>query len=238
MTEIYAVIMAGGTGSRMRSDIPKQFMKLDGRPILTYTTGKFAAFSEFAGILVTSPEDWMQETEELLREDFPDRTDIYTVAGGDSRNDTMMNAIAFIRDHLHLDEDTVIVTHDCVRPFVSGEVIRANLEAGLRYEASTTAIPAADTIMESLDGEMVRSVPNRAHMYQVQTPQTFRAQLLWDYYRKLSDEEREIMTEACKIMLLNGTPVHIIPGEQRNFKITYPSDLAEAGVLFREEKDR
>ncbi len=229
------MIMAGGTGTRMGADRPKQFLELEGETILTYTTGKFAAFPDFSGILVTTPEAWAEETRRLLCEAFPDRKDIYVVPGGESRNDTLMNAINYIEARLHLDDKTVIVTHDCVRPFVSEAVIRANLEAGLLYDASTTAVPATDTIMESLDGDLVNAVPDRAHMYQVQTPQTFRAQLLREYYGRLSEEERGILTDACKIMLLNGTPVHIVPGAHTNFKITYPSDLAVAAFRLQEE---
>ena len=236
MAEFYAVIMAGGTGTRVGGERPKQFLELEGQTVLTYTTAKFAAFSGFSGILVTTPAEWEAETARLTAAAFPERNDIFIVPGGATRNDTLMNAIDFIEEKFSLDDETVVVTHDCARPFVTEEIIRANLEAGQAFDASTTAVPATDTIMESKDGRLVSSVPDRAHMYQVQTPQTFRAKMLREQYRSLSDSEREILTDACKIMHLNGTPVHIIPGDPANFKITYPSDLARAGIRQQEGK--
>ena len=89
-------------------------------------------------------------------------------------------------------------------------------------------IPATDTIVESTDGEWVTRIPDRRHMFQGQTPQSFNAKLLRDAYESLSPEEKDVLTDACKILVMKGIPVKLIRGEVYNIKITYPYDLRVA----------
>jgi len=119
---------------------------------------------------VLVPEDWMDYTKEILRRDFGEEPDIEVIAGGELRNDTIMNGIAYIKANLPYDEETVVVTHDAVRPFVTAEMITANVAAMKDYVCCDTVIPATDTIVESLDHTAVTSVPDRAYLYQGQTP--------------------------------------------------------------------
>ncbi|MBQ3330986.1 MAG: 2-C-methyl-D-erythritol 4-phosphate cytidylyltransferase [Ruminococcus sp.] len=232
---IFAVILAGGTGSRMGStDMPKQFLEIKGKPILNHTVEKFLPNPEFEKIIVLSPKAWIGHTKEII-DKFTGRSDrIAVIEGGSTRNETIMNAIRCIDKEYGLDDDTVIVTHDSVRPFLTHRIIKENIEAAQKYGACDTVIPATDTIVEG-DGTAITNIPDRRKMYQGQTPQSFKAKLLRDAYESLSDEEKEILTDAAKILVMKGMEVRLVQGETFNIKITYPYDLKIARSLLDEE---
>ena len=111
---IYACILAGGIGSRMGSEKPKQYINIGGKPIILHTAEKFCMCSEFRQILILCPEDWMEYTEGLIRKHIGEDSRIRILPGGETRNDTIQNAITYIESIGELDEDTVVVTHDAV----------------------------------------------------------------------------------------------------------------------------
>ena len=232
----YGVILAGGVGKRMGNvEKPKQFLTIGNKPIIVHTVEKFVLCSEFEKIIVLTPEQWIGHTKDILKrhlgEDNMNR--VAVIQGGATRNETLMNAINHIEEIGGLDDETVIVTHDAVRPFVTYRIIKDNLDAVMEYGATDTVVPATDTIVESLDGALISSIPNRAVLYQGQTPQSFKAKMLRDTYNSLTDEEKDILTDATKIYVLKGLPVHLIEGESFNIKITYPYDLAVAETLLK-----
>ena len=228
---ILAVILAGGTGSRMGStDMPKQFLEIKGKPILNHTVEKFLPNPKFEKIIVLSPKSWIGHTREIIRK-FTGKNDrIAVIEGGSTRNETIMNAIRYIDREYGLDDDTVIVTHDSVRPFVTHRIIEENIKTALNCGACDTVIPATDTIVEG-DGTAITNIPDRRKMYQGQTPQSFKAKLLRDTYESLSDEEKDILTDAAKILVMKGKEVRLVQGETFNIKITYPYDLKIARSL-------
>ena len=144
-----------------------------------------------------------------------------------------MNSIAYIEETGTLDDDTVIVTHDAVRPFVTYRIIKENIEAAMRWGACDTVIPATDTIVESQDGQVISDIPNRAVLYQGQTPQSFKAVMLRDLYNSLTDEEKDVLTDAAKICVIKDRKVQLVRGENSNVKITYPYDLTVAESLLK-----
>ena len=127
--------------------------------------------------------------------------------------------------------DTIIVTHDSVRPFVTHRILEENILYARKYGACDTVIPASDTIVQALDNESISDIPDRKYMYQGQTPQSFHAKKLKETYESLTDQEKNILTDACKIMVLKGEHVHLVLGEVSNIKITYPYDITVAQAL-------
>lgn len=230
---VFGVILAGGVGSRMGNvEKPKQYIEVVGKPILIYTVQKFLQNEEFSHLLILCPKTWMGHTESLIKKYCGPQADrITVVAGGDTRNETVMNAISYIEEKYGLDEDTLIVTHDSVRPFLTKRIIEENIRYGREYGAVDTVIPSTDTIVASMDGAMISEIPNREYMYQGQTPQTFRAKKLRELYQSLTQEEKEILTDASKIYIIKGEKVHLVQGEVYNIKITYPYDLRVAESL-------
>lgn len=232
---IFAVILAGGTGSRMGStDMPKQFLEIKGKPILNHTVEKFLPNPKFEKIIVLSPKAWLGHTREIIRKYTGKSDKIVVIEGGATRNETIMNAIHYIDGQYGLDDDTVIVTHDSVRPFLTHRIIEENIAAAQQYGACDTVIPATDTIVEG-DGTAITAIPDRRKMYQGQTPQSFKAKLLRDAYDSLSAEEKDILTDAAKILVMKSKEVRLVQGETFNIKITYPYDLKIARSLLDED---
>jgi 2-C-methyl-D-erythritol 4-phosphate cytidylyltransferase len=235
---VFAVICAGGIGSRMgNAEKPKQYLNVGGKPIILHTIEKFVVNEEFEKIIVLVPESWISYTKDIINKHLQGIEKIEVMAGGSDRNSTIMNAINYIEEKFGLDDDTIIVTHDAVRPFVTHRIIMDNIEAAVKVGACDTVIPATDTIVESLDGEKISSIPDRSKVYQGQTPQSFRAKRLKELYSSLTDEEKAILTDAAKIYLLKGEAVHLVRGEVFNIKITYPYDLTVAETLINTDRE-
>lgn len=217
----YAIIAAGGQGMRFGADIPKQFTLIDGIPILRLTVDRFEETAEIDKIIIACPEDFREMTEKILRGTA--KTAI--TEGGATRNDTIMKAIDYIEETDGLDENTIIVTHDAVRPFVTSEIIRESIVSAEENGASVAAVEAVDTMIITEDGKTVSEVPDRSKIYHVQTPQTFRALKLRELYNSLTEEEKNSLTDCSKIFLYKNEKVAIIKGDRKNIKITYQSDV-------------
>lgn len=232
MSKVYGVVLAGGIGSRMgNAEKPKQFVELGQKPVIIHTLEKFVIHPGFDEILVLVPKAWMTYTSDIVRKYIPIKDKVVVLAGGDTRNETIMNAVHYIEKAGQLDEDTIIVTHDSVRPFVTHRILEENIKFAKEFGACDTVIPATDTIVESLDDEKITDIPKRQYMYQGQTPQSFRAKKLKNLYEALTEEEKSILTDACKILVLKGEHVHLVSGEVFNIKITYPYDITVAKAL-------
>lgn len=223
---IYGLVLAGGVGSRMGSDVPKQFLKVNGHAILSYTVQVFLANSSLHKVIVLVPEEWVEEAERILADDLGETPRLVVTAGGKSRNETIMKGIACIRFMDDDCEEAVLVTHDAARPFVTGDIIDANIRALEQYPACATAVPATDTILESLDGCTIHAVPDRSVLYSAQTPQSFRLGAFETLYQELPEEEKKTLTDAAKVFVLKGKEVALVSGTHENIKITYPGDLA------------
>lgn len=231
-SNVFGVVLAGGQGTRMGNvEKPKQFMEIGGKPIIIHTIEKFVLNTEFEQVLVLSPKQWIKHTQDLIRKYIPMRDRVVVIEGGATRNETIMNSIAYIEKQGKLNEDTVIVTHDSVRPFLTHRIIEENIRYAREYGACDTVIAATDTIVASTDHALITDIPDRSTMYQGQTPQSFKAQHLRELYESLTAEEKKILTDACKIMVIKGEQVHLVEGEVSNIKITYPYDLKVAEAL-------
>ena len=144
-----------------------------------------------------------------------------------------MNAISYIDDNFDIDDDSIIVTHDSVRPFVTHRIIEDNIAFAAKFGACDTVVPASDTIVESVDGELIKNIPLRDNFYQGQTPQSFKINKLAKLISSLNEDEINILTDACKIFVLNGEDVVLVDGEITNIKITYPYDLKLANTILK-----
>ncbi|RIP37214.1 D-ribitol-5-phosphate cytidylyltransferase [Staphylococcus gallinarum] len=231
---IYAGILAGGIGSRMGNvPLPKQFLDLDGKPILVHTVEKFLLTNEFDKIYIATPQKWISHTKDTLTKHGITDERINIVQGGADRNETIMNIIAAIETAVGITDEDVIVTHDAVRPFLTRRIIKENIDQVVQYGAVDTVIPATDTIITSNDGETIQHIPVRSEMYQGQTPQSFNINLLRKNYNKLSAEDKQVMTDACKILVVSDERVQLVNGELYNIKITTPYDLKVANSIIK-----
>lgn len=236
---IYAGILAGGQGTRMGNvPMPKQFLLLNNKPILVHTVEKFILNPRFEKIIIASPNEWLNYTRDILKKFEINLPHVVVVEGGSERNDTIMNIINYIEEENGLSDNDILVTHDAVRPFLTHRIIEENIDMGLEYGAVDTVIEAIDTIVESEDNEFISDIPRRDIMFQGQTPQTFCMNKLKSLYNDLSADEKEILTDACKIFSLKGEKVKLVKGEMFNIKITTPYDLNVANSIIKGSLDK
>jgi 2-C-methyl-D-erythritol 4-phosphate cytidylyltransferase len=233
---IFGAVLAGGIGSRMgNTDKPKQFLHIGKKPIIVHTVEKFIINDKFEKVIVLCPKQWLNYTKDVLGKYLPGNS-VVVIEGGSRRNETIMNAIDYIDKNYGLEEDTVIVTHDAVRPFVTHRILEENIEIASKGVACNTVVPATDTIVESEDGKYVSHIPDRKKYYQGQTPQSFRARRFKELYLSMTEEEKDILTDAAKVFVVKGEPVEIVQGETFNIKVTYPYDLQLAETLLGGDK--
>lgn len=229
---IYAEILAGGVGRRMgNTDMPKQYLTLGSKPIIIHTIEQFLLVPEINKIIIGCPKDWITYTKDLIAKHLGSEERIVVIEGGKDRNGTIMNACTYIEENMGLTDKDILITHDAVRPFVDCRIINDNIKMSKKYDAVDTIIPATDTIVESTDGKVLSSVPVRDYLYQGQTPQTFNIKELVGTYNKLTDEEKGILTDACKMFVIKNKKVGFIRGEEYNMKITTMHDLKLANAI-------
>lgn len=229
---IYAGILAGGKGTRMGNvPMPKQFLQLHDKPILIHTIEKFILHNRIDQIIIATPKEWINHTNDILNKYDLNLPKVWVTEGGTDRNGSIMNIISLIEGIFEIHDDDIIITHDAVRPFLTHRIIEQNIEEGLVNDAVDTVIAAIDTIITSEDGDFVSSIPVRDFMYQGQTPQTFNIKKLKVLYNSLSDQEKNILTDACKIFVMKGQKVKLVRGETFNIKVTTPYDLNVSNAI-------
>lgn len=207
---IFAGIVAGGCGSRVKSAvIPKQFIEIGGVPIIVRTVMAFLAVDSIDVVYVGIKPDWHEYTDELFERFGIDKKRVKVIDGGADRNETVINiANAIVADHRENEED-IILTHDAVRPFVTEKIIKDNIEAMAKHSACGTYMPAVDTIIKS-DGEKVKETLNRSELYQAQTPQTFRLGDLRRNYYSLSEEQNKKLTDTCSVFTACNEDIYLV----------------------------
>lgn len=241
---IYAEILAGGTGTRFgNKDLPKQYMMLGSKPIIIHTIEQFVISPKIDKIIICTPKEWINYTEDIINKYIENYDNIEVVEGGSTRNESIMSGLNHIKEKYGITKKDIVVTHDAVRPFINQRIIDDNIKAITSCDAIDTAIPATDTIIDTgldtvIDGDgndfMIESIPNRSSLWYGQTPQTFKITKLIDMYNSLTNEEKEILTDACKIFVLKGENVKIVKGETFNMKITNVFDLKMAEAILME----
>lgn len=230
----YAGILAGGIGSRMGNvPLPKQFLSLDNKPILIHTIEKFILINDFEKIIIATPKKWMSHTRDILKKNNIDDERIEVIEGGTDRNETIMNIINHLENNNEINDDDIIVTHDAVRPFLTYRILKENIIFAEKYGAVDTVIKAIDTIVTSENEDTITSIPYRENMYQGQTPQSFNIKLLKQSYNNLNENQKSVLTDACKIIIENGKTVKLVEGEIYNIKVTTPYDLKVANAILK-----
>lgn len=234
---IAAVILAAGSGSRMAgSPLPKQFLEIEGKPVLIRAVEAFFRSELVDHIVVAVAKDWLDYGERLITEAFGEKAPISVTVGGPSRLESLVNACAFLSDAFGSAADDIVLTHDAARPFVTEKVIAENIQALASYDGVTTACPAVDTILVSADGTTVDDIPPRKTMFSVQTPQTFHTEELIATLASLTEAEKSALTDAAKAYLLKKKRVGIVLAAATNLKLTTSADLPLAASLMLGEE--
>lgn len=225
-----AIIPAAGSGSRLGGQIPKQFLEIDGAPILAHTIGRFVECDDIGAIAVALPADKLDEFRARNRGARVIKP-IYYVSGGNERSDSILNALEAVAE---LNPEIVAV-HDAVRPFVTSAQISAVIAKAKEIGAAILALPATDTIKEVENGLIERTI-DRRRIWRAQTPQAFRYELLMRANKeaRAAGLPSAMTTDDSLLVEQLGFPVAVVEGSPNNIKITTPEDLILAEKLFEQ----
>jgi len=224
----YCILLAAGSGNRMKFPTPKQFLKLAGRTIIEHTLDILESYDGLDEVFIVIDPDYRAFLEELLlRNSYTKVTKVLN--GGASRRESSAAGIFAVEEN-----NAFVLLHDAVRPFLSHRIISDCFSALETHSAVDVAIPAVDTIIETdLDNRIV-NIPKRAHLRRGQTPQGFRASVLRTAHELASGEPDVEVTDDCGLILRYGLgDVHVVEGDERNIKITYQEDLHLADKIFQ-----
>lgn len=222
MSDIFAVIVAAGSGSRMGGDVLKQYLDMGGLPILSRTIGVFIRHPQIDHIYLVMPEndfDFCQK--KVIAPLTVTAREIHLVAGGKTRFDSVENGLAAIPA-----SEGIVLVHDGVRPFVSSDIISACISEAVKTKACIAAVPVVDTLKSVSDGR-ITSTLERASIFMAQTPQAFDLGLLKAAFAHARNTGFKATDEAA-VVEHYGRPVSIVAGSRTNIKITTPDDLVFA----------
>ena len=235
MSRITAILPAAGLGTRMGAETPKQFLELDGVPILMLSLRRIASCELITDIIVATRGDGIARLEERIRaEKF--KQSVRVLRGGDSRQESVARALEQVPDDTEL-----VLVHDAVRPFVTREQITRVIEEARRCHAAILGIPAMDTVKEvkraSLpeDVALITATVPRERVVLAQTPQVFATKLLKEAFARATADEVNASDEAGLVERI-GHDVHVVLGSERNIKITKPADMDLARFYMERER--
>ena len=219
MKQVTAIIVAGGSGKRMGTNIKKQFIEMNEKEILAHTIETFNRSKVIDDIIVVVGEEDCQR----VQEDIVNKYGYYKVSkvvkGGKERQDSVYNGLIAVQK-----ETEYVMIHDGARPFISETIIEKALKVTKEKKATVVAVPVKDTIKVVNQEGKVEGTPNRSTLWSVQTPQSFEKQLLMRAY-EFAREKKLDVTDDSMIVEAYGSEVHIVEGEYNNIKITTIEDL-------------
>ena len=232
-----AVVLAAGQGKRMQSAVAKQFLLLDGEPVVCHALRAFENSEAECIVLVTGADEIEYCRKEIV-EKYGFNKVIGVVAGGKERYHSVHEGLCALESVL--DEDGIVLIHDGARPLVTSEMIHRTIEAAREFEACVAAVPVKDTIkVADADGFAVMT-PDRSTLWQMQTPQTFRYGLVYGAYRTLlSDEsyQKGITDDAMVVETMTSGRVKLVEGSYENIKVTTPEDMIVAESFLKRRKE-
>lgn len=220
----YAAILAGGVGSRSGLDYPKQFYKIEGKPIIIYTIEKIVSSNLMDQVYVAVVADYFDYTKQLL-EEYQLQDQVVLLTGGNTRMETIDRVIEAITNNNEITDRDIILIHDAVRPFITNQIMKDSIEGAMKYGATVATIPVVDTIVASNNQEKVDSIPNRNELFSGQAPDTFRLKEFIQMEQNLTPEQKLLATGTSQVCTFNHKDIYMVKGDPINFKITTATDL-------------
>ena len=232
----YALIIAGGSGNRMGQDIPKQFMYVDNSPVIIHTLKAFQQHPDINGIAVVCLAGWETVLQSYANQFSIDKLKLI-FPGGDNGQESIHNGIYGLREAGCQDEDLVLI-HDAVRPLLSQDIISSNIAICKKYGYAITGIKCREAILESEDGFSSTSSIPRDKLIRTQTPQTFRLGNIIAAHELAKERGITNSVASCTLMAeLGNIEMHIVPGSEKNIKITAVEDLEILKALMNVKTD-
>lgn len=231
-----ALIIAGGSGNRMGQDIPKQFMHVDNCPIIIHTLHAFQKHPDIDGIGVVCLEGWETVLQSYANQFLIGKLK-WIFPGGDNGQSSIRNGIYGLKEAGVQDEDLILI-HDAVRPLLSQEIISSNVAICKKYGYAITGIQCREAILESADGFTSYTSVARDQLIRTQTPQTFRLKNIIGIHEEAKERGITNSVASCTLLAeLGGREMHIVPGSEKNIKVTTTEDLEILKALMHTEKE-
>lgn len=228
MNSVWAILVAGGTGTRFGAQVPKQFLSLAGRQVLEYALELFAASPLFEGVVLVLPQDFVSEWKARLQQGPWSR--VRVTAGGLTRQKSVQKGLQLVDGQTEW-----VLIHDVARPLVTEEILQRTLAGVQETGAAVTAVPVADTLKRSDERQYVQKTVSRERLYQIQTPQAFSKSLL-DEALEWAEAKGMDATDEAGLVESMGHKVRLVEGSVSNFKITRAEDLEMAAALLEKRK--
>jgi 2-C-methyl-D-erythritol 4-phosphate cytidylyltransferase len=233
--QVFAILPAAGVGTRMAASQPKQFLELNGLPILVHSLRAFASVPRVTAIYVAVRRNEIERVEAQVAEysaKFGFAGRVHVVEGGDNRQESVANALAA----LDSEDDDIVLVHDAVRPLIDAATIDRTIDAVAEHGAAIVGLPAIDTVKQverTAHGALITSTIPREFVVLAQTPQGFRCGLLQRAFAEAT-ADGFVGTDEASVVERAGHSVAVVPGSQVNLKITQPADLALAEFYLRQ----
>ena len=228
-----ALVIAGGSGSRMNQDIPKQFLTVNEKPVIVYTLEAFQKHPEIDAIVVVCIAGWEQVLRAYSKQFNIDKLE-YVVEGGSNGQESIRNGIFEIEKHYNRDD--LVLIHDAIRPMVSAEIISDNIRVARLYGNAITAIPCAEAMLKTEDGLSSSGSFPRERLKRTQTPQAFFIGEICDLHRKAHEKGITNSVASCTLMIEMGKQVFFSAGSEKNIKLTTIEDLDIFKALLAAER--
>ena len=217
-----AMLIAGGSGNRMRQDIPKQFLTVNDRPVIVYTLEAFERHPEIDAIAVVCIEGWEQVLWAYAKQ-FKITKLQFVVSGGKNGQDSIRNGVMELEKHF--EPDDLVLIHDAIRPMVSAEIISDNIRVAREYGNATAAIPCAEAMLQTVNGVVSAGLYPRDRLKRTQTPQAFRIGDICNLHRRALEAGITNSVASCTLKIEMGEQVYFSSGSEKNIKLTTVEDI-------------
>lgn len=223
MNKITAIVLAAGSGSRMKSKTKKQFMEIKGKPVIWYSLFEFEKSGVDEIILVTGKEDIDYCKKEIV-EKYNLKKIKNVVAGGSERYESVYNGLKEVTGN-------IVLIHDGARPLINNEIIERSIEGTIKSDACVVGVPVKDTIKRANKEGYIIDTPNRSELWITQTPQSFKTDLVKMAYKKMKEELEKgnttlnITDDAMVVEEFTTNQVRFVQGDYKNIKVTTPEDI-------------
>lgn len=221
------LLLAGGVGQRAQSAVPKQFVLVNSIPIIVHTLKKFQTSQLIDAICVVSHPDWQNEIWEYRTTYKLDKIK-WVVPGGTTGLESVLHGTQMLKDQ---DQNSLILIHDAVRPFITQRAIEDNIRVANEYGVALTSVPCVETLVKVDESGKSEKQIERDGLMRVMTPQTFRLDILFDLFKDV-DVVNSPYPSTFALYMSKGNPVYCSYGSERNIKITYPEDIDYLKNLF------
>lgn len=223
-----ALIVAGGKGRRMGSDVPKQFLEINEKPIMYYTIKKFNDSKYIDEIVLVTSDEYIDFCRDSIVKKYNLNKVRNIVVGGTERHESVYNGLKAIEDA------NIVLIHDVARPFIDDETIKNGIQYASEYGAAACGVYPKDTI-KVIDKNISISTLNRNELFMVQTPQCFKYDLIFNCHKNMSDIERKTITDDTMVVEHFGNKVYLYDGSYKNIKITTKEDFIIAKCFLEDE---